>query len=212
MFEPRIDFPQTSADTRDDFKINPDKEDAIIFKSPVLTDVKTKKSRFVPYRITSEQIRDALSIAFDDLETFDYSNDTNVEDLSNDLNQIDRLEKINKIKHFVKGLDTKTREEIEKNLDVDKWLGNLINERLIVPNQSLAMIPEGDTSRSDNVTFLKEVPLRRKRSIHKLVKREFPVNDNDNNIDLIRYVSPTRKCKQSKLKRRKIKSELKKKK
>ena len=68
------------------------------------------------------------------METFDYSNDTNVEDLSNDLHQIDRLEKINKIKHFVKGLDTKTREEIEKNLDVDKWLGNLINERLIVPN------------------------------------------------------------------------------
>ena len=73
------------------------------------------------------------------------------------------------------------------------------------------MIPEEDTSRSDDVTFLKEVSLRRKRSIHKLVKREFPVNDNDNDIDLIRYVSPTRKCKQSKLKRRKIKSELKKK-
>ena len=129
-----------------------------------MTDVKTKKSRFVPYRITREQIRDALRTAFDDLETFDYSNDTNVEDLSNDLNQIDRLEKINKIKHFVKGLDTKTREEIEKNLNVDKWLGNLFNERLIVHNQSLAMIPEEDTSRSDDVTFLKEVPLRRKRS------------------------------------------------
>ena len=144
------------------------------------------------------------------METFGYSNDTNVEDLSNDLNQIDRLEKINKIKRFVKGLDTKTREEIEKDLNVDKWLGNLINERLIVPNQSFAMIPEEDTSRSDDVTFLKEVPLRRKRSIHKLVKREFPINDNDNDIDLIRYVSPTRKCKQSKLKRRKIKIELKK--
>ena len=149
-----------------------------------MTDVKTKKSRFVPYRITREQIRDALRTAFDDLETFDYSNDTNVEDLSNDLNQIDRLEKINKIKHFVKGLDTKTREEIEKNLNVDKWLGNLINERLIVHNQSLAMIPEEDTSRSDDVTFLKEVPLRRKRSIRKLVKREFPINDNDNDIDI----------------------------
>ena len=146
--------------------------------------MKTKKSRFVPYRITREQIRDALRTAFDDLETFDYSNDTNVEDLSNDLNQIDRLEKINKIKHFVKGLDTKTREEIEKNLNVDKWLGNLINERLIVHNQSLAMIPEEDTSRSDDVTFLKEVPLRRKRSIRKLVKREFPINDNDNDIDI----------------------------
>ena len=240
MFEPQIDFPQTSADTRDDFKINPDKEDAIIFKSPTLIDVKTKKSRFAPYRITREQIRDALSTAFDDLETFDYNNNTNVEDLTDDLNHIDRLEKINKIKDFVKGLDTKTREEIGKNLNVDKWLGNLINERLIVPNQSLSMIPKEDTSRSDDVTFLKKVPLRRERSVRKLVKREFPINDNDNDIDLIRYVSPTRKCKQSKqennknkrqiienevefvkkmlshpiyiFKRRKIKSELKKKK
>ena len=91
------------------------------------------------------------------METFDYSNNTNVEDLTDDLSQIDRLEKITKIKDFVKGLDTKTREEIEKNLNVDKSLGNLINERLIVPNQSLAMIPEEDTSRSDDVTFLKEV-------------------------------------------------------
>ena len=46
------------------------------------------------------------------------------------------------------------------------------------------MIPEEDTSRSDDVTFLKEVPLRRKRSIRKLVKREFPINDNDNDIDI----------------------------
>ena len=170
--------------------------------------MKTKKSRFVPYRITREQIRDALRTAFDDLETFDYSNDTNVEDLSNDLNQIDRLEKINKIKHFVKGLDTKTREEIEKNLNVDKWLGNLINERLIVHNQSLAMIPEEDTSRSDDVTFLKEVPLCRKRSIRKLVKREFPINDNDNDINFIRYVSPTRKRKQSKQENKKTKRQI----
>ena len=44
MFEPQIDFPQASPDTRDDFKINPDKEDAIFFKSPTLTDVKTKKA------------------------------------------------------------------------------------------------------------------------------------------------------------------------
>ena len=58
MFEPQIDFPQTSADTGDDFKIYPDKEDAIIFKLPALTDVKKKKSRFIPYRITREQIRD----------------------------------------------------------------------------------------------------------------------------------------------------------
>ena len=132
------------------------------------------------------------------METFDYNNDTNVEDLTDDLNQIDRLPKINKIKDFVKGLNTKTREEIQKNLNVDKCLGNLINERLIVPNQSLAMIPEEDMSRSDDVTFLKEAPLRRKRSVRKLVKHEFPINDNDNDIDLIRYVSPTRKCKQSK--------------
>ena len=121
-----------------------------------------KKSRFAPYRITREQIRDALSTAFDDLETFDYNNNTNVEDLTDDLNHIDRLEKINKIKDFVKGLDTKTREEIGKNLNVDKWLGNLINERLIVPNQRLATTSEEDTSRSDDVTFLKEVPLCRK--------------------------------------------------
>ena len=44
MFEPQIDFPQTSADTGDDFKIYPDKEDAIIFKLPALTDVKKKKA------------------------------------------------------------------------------------------------------------------------------------------------------------------------
>ena len=81
MFEPQIDFPQPSANTRDDFKIYPDKEDAIVFKSPSLTDVNTKKSRFVSYRITREQIRHALSTAFHDLQTIDYNNDTNVEDL-----------------------------------------------------------------------------------------------------------------------------------
>ena len=142
------------------------------------------------------------------METFDYNNDTNVEDLTDDLNQIDRLEKITKIKDFVKGLDTKTREKIEKNLNVDKSLGNLINERLIVPNQSLAMIPEEDTSRSDDVTFLKEVPLRRKKPVCKLVKCEFPINDNDNDIDLIRYVSPTRKCKQNKQENNKTKRQI----
>ena len=142
------------------------------------------------------------------METFDYSNDTNVEDLTDDLSQIDRLEKITKIKDFLKGLDTKTREEIEKNLNVDKSLGNLINERLIVPNQSLAMIPEEDTSRSDDVTFLKEVSLRRKKPVRKLVKREFPINDNDNDIDLIRYVSPTRKCKQNKQENNKTKRQI----
>ena len=42
------------------------------------------------------------STAFDDLETIDYNNDTNVEGLSNYLNQIDRLEKINKNKRFCK--------------------------------------------------------------------------------------------------------------
>ena len=61
-----------------------------------------KKSRFVPKRITREQIRDALSTAFDDLETIDYNNDTNVEDLTDDLNQLDKLEKINKIKDSIK--------------------------------------------------------------------------------------------------------------
>ena len=44
MFEPQVDGPQASPDTRDDFKINPDKEDTIFFKSPTLTDVKTKKA------------------------------------------------------------------------------------------------------------------------------------------------------------------------
>ena len=44
MFEPQIDFPQPSTNTRDDFKIYPDKEDAIIFKSPSLADVNTKKA------------------------------------------------------------------------------------------------------------------------------------------------------------------------
>ena len=44
MFEPQIEFPQPSIDTRGDFKIYPDKEDAIISKSPTLTDVKTKKA------------------------------------------------------------------------------------------------------------------------------------------------------------------------
>ena len=44
MFEPQIEFPQPSIDTRGDFKISPDKEDAIISKSPTLTDVKTKKA------------------------------------------------------------------------------------------------------------------------------------------------------------------------
>ena len=34
----------------------------------------------MPYIITREQIRDALSTAFDDLETIDNNNNTNVED------------------------------------------------------------------------------------------------------------------------------------
>ena len=57
------------------------------------------------------------------------------------------------MKDFVKGLHTKTWEEIEKNLNVDKWLGNLVNQRLIVPNQRLARTPEEDMSGSDGVTF-----------------------------------------------------------
>ena len=83
---------------------------------------------------------------------------------------------------------------------------NLINERLLVPNQRLAMIPEEDTSHSDEVTFLKEVPLCRKKRVRKLVNREFPINDND--IDFIRYVSPIRKRKQSKEEKNKTKRQI----
>ena len=43
MFESQIHFPQPPTDTRDDFKIYLDKEGAIIFKSPTLTDAKTKQ-------------------------------------------------------------------------------------------------------------------------------------------------------------------------
>ena len=56
-----------------------------------------KQSSFVPYRITREQICDALSTVFADLETIDCNNDTNVEDLTDDFDQIDTLEKIKKI-------------------------------------------------------------------------------------------------------------------
>ena len=43
MFESQIHFPQPPTDTRDDFKIYLDKEGAIIFQSPTLTDAKTKQ-------------------------------------------------------------------------------------------------------------------------------------------------------------------------
>ena len=87
-------------------------------------------------------------------------------------------------------------------------MDNLINQILIVPNQRLARIPEEDMSGSDDVTFLKEVPLPRKKSVRKLVKSEFPINDNDNDINFIRYVSPTRKRKQSKQENKKTKRQI----
>ena len=67
------------------------------------------------------------------------------------------------------------------------------------------MIPEEDTSGSDDVTFLKEVLLRRKKPARKLVNSKFPINNNDNDIDFIRFVSPTRKRKQSKQENNKTK-------
>ena len=87
-------------------------------------------------------------------------------------------------------------------------MDNLINQILIVPNQRLARIPEEDMSGSDDVTFLKEVPLPRKKPVRKLVKSEFPINDNDIDINFIRYVSPTRKRKQSKQENKKTKRQI----
>lgn len=51
-FELQVNFMQLNLD---DFKIYPDNEDAIIFKSPTLTVVKNKASGFVSYKITREQ-------------------------------------------------------------------------------------------------------------------------------------------------------------
>ena len=111
--------------------------------------------------------------------------------MTDDLNRLDKLEKINKIKDSIKWLDSKTKEKIEKNLNVDKWLGNLINERLIVSNQRLATVPEVDTSRSDDITFLKEVPLRTRKPRRKLIRREFSIDDND--IDFAKVVIPDKR-------------------
>lgn len=123
-FEPQVNFPQPNLDTRDDFKIYPDNEDAIVFKSLTLTLVKNKSSIFTPYKITRGQLRDAFAGVFDDLETIDDNNDTNTADLNDTVDDktdnTDRVEQIKKIKDFMKGLDTKTKGEIGKTLEVDK--------------------------------------------------------------------------------------------
>ena len=116
MFKPEVNkdidfqiFPLPSTDDRSDFKIKPDKEDLLVYKSPTLTAVNT---------ITRGQLCDALNNIsnLDDLATRDYNNDTNIDDLSDDLKRKAKQEKITQIRDFLKRFDTKTREEIEKNL------------------------------------------------------------------------------------------------
>ena len=43
-----------------------------------------------------------------------------------------------------------------------------------------------DLSRSDDITFLKQIGLCRKKPVSKLVKGESSINYNDNDIDFIR--------------------------
>ena len=96
------------------------------YKSLTLTAVNT---------VIRGQLRDAsCNISnLDDLTTIDYNNNTNIDDLSDDLKRKTNQEKITQIKDFLKGLDIKTREEIEKNLNENGWLNKPITDQLIYP-------------------------------------------------------------------------------
>ena len=97
-----------------------------VYKSPTLTAVNT---------VIRGQLRDASSSIsnLDDLTKIDYNNNTNIDDLSDDLKRKTKQEKITQIKDFLKSLDIKTREEIEKNLNESGWLNKLITDQLIDP-------------------------------------------------------------------------------
>ena len=99
-FEPQTNFLQPNLDTRDGFNIYPDNKDAIVFKSPNLTLVKSKSSRFIPYKIIREQLLDAFAGVFDDLQIVDYNNNTNIADLNDTVEgKMDNARRVERIKN-----------------------------------------------------------------------------------------------------------------
>ena len=151
-----------------------------VYTSPTLTAVNT---------VIRGQLRNASSNIsnLDDLTKIDYNNNTNIDDLSDDLKRKTKQEKITQIKDFLKSLDIKTREEIEKNLNESGWLNKLITDQLIDPKISehlkrkrlLGRIDKGKAKQqnTDVVVLHPRDRLKRRKTNAIRIRTNFPMID-----------------------------------
>ena len=151
-----------------------------VYTSPTLTAVNT---------VIRGQLRNASSNIsnLDDLTKIDYNNNTNIDDLSDDLKRKTKQEKITQIKDFLKSLDIKTREEIEKNLNESGWLNKLITDQLIDPKicehlkrkRLLGRIDKGKAKQqnTDVVVLHPRDRLKRRKTNAIRIRTNFPMID-----------------------------------
>ena len=107
-------FPQPSTGDRRDFEVNVGGDELIVFKSPALTTVSVAK----------KDLKNALEKIIEDL-------DLNLKQvqMKNDDRQ-ETKQKINLVKNFINRIDSKNKQNIEKQLQTHQWITKLIEDQL----------------------------------------------------------------------------------
>ena len=128
MFNPQelIFFPQPSTDDRKDFEINVSGNDLIVFKSPTLTTVNIAKKNF---KNSLENIIQDLNLNIVQLETIDGDlSRQKPKEKTKDHNET--MEKITILKNLINKIDSESKENIEKQIHLHKWISKLIEDQL----------------------------------------------------------------------------------
>ena len=107
-------FPQPSTGDRRDFEVNVGGDELIVFKSLALTTVSVAK----------KDLKNALEKIIEDL-------DLNLKQvqMKNDDRQ-ETKQKINLVKNFINRIDSKNKQNIEKQLQTHQWITKLIEDQL----------------------------------------------------------------------------------